>query len=366
MMFDALSEGEELLWLGPRSVSSLAATCAHWRRELAGNMSLWQALALRSPVVACMDLDEDAVDWRQMCEHSDFRTPAAGRCAALKRVGMDLEPAPRFLLVVEARPWRRPRTRNVVSLGGAWDVPASTLRGVFASAVGDAAIVDVSPSRAVFGSDAAAEAATKMDGIALSSPAGPRRLRVTVEAADAWKMVGVAALDWSDASRDRLRSARPIDDELKEADAVGARCLRFSVVAYQRGGLFMPTVVFRKDVARSDLDTGDVAAGSWAASRYNALGANPCVRRGTFFWGGGGAAQWGHLRVTRTRRRGDGAVCGHCARDAPEMLRCCAAASFCDAHCARAAWLFKHRRRCPRDRPVDGPESGRPHTASSA
>ena len=47
------------------------------------------------------------------------------------------------------------------------------------------------------------------------------------------------------------------------------------------------------------------------------------------------------------------ASCGYCARDAPRKLRCCEATYFCDAECAKQAWLFSHRKHCPREAPVE-------------
>ena len=340
-MIDVLPEGEALGYLGPSELCALMHTCEGWRKR-AGCNALWRAVAKRSPFVRALDLD-DGVDWRQICAHAHDgpRPPVAGRTAAVP------DPADAsYVLVVAAQPMRRPNSNRAVVLGGARGLPAAEIRDAFAAVVPAAAIAEIAPTRAVFRSDAAAEAATRFDGISLRG----RRLRVRLEADDAWRTVAFLPLAFL--SPLALRTVDRVDDALLRADEAGARVVRFTVVAYSRAGLFQPTVAFKQDLPRAALEEDPAAQKLfWSNARYNAIGTAPSLYRGFFCWAADDV-RWGHLRVSRSRRAA-AASCGFCARDAPRKLRCCEATYFCDAECARQAWLFSHRKRCPREAPVE-------------
>lgn len=208
--------------------------------------------------------------------------------------------------------------------------------------------------RVVFRCDDEAEEATKLDGISLCGAV----LRVKLAVGDEWVLVDCLRLDVvtrpGDEATTTLTAATgttPLKDALGLSDArLGARVVRLGVVAYSKTGAFAPTLVWSQDAPRSEFAEEVVR---FAGARYNALGTEPLVDDdGRFFWTAPETA-WRRLRVTRARRRIPGhAVCAHCVRTGPSLLACCASASFCDASCAKAAWLFQHRRSCDRDAPV--------------
>ena len=159
---------------------------------------------------------DDGVDWRQICAHAHDgpRPPVAGRTAAVP------DPADAsYVLVVAAQPMRRPNSNRAVVLGGARGLPAAEIRDAFAAVVPAAAIAEIAPTRAVFRSDAAAEAATRFDGISLRG----RRLRVRLEADDAWRTVAF------------LRAARERRVRLRRAGRGPRRGLRGDAVPPRHG-----------------------------------------------------------------------------------------------------------------------------------
>ena len=76
------------------------------------------------------------------------------------------------------------------------------------------------------------------------------------------------------------------------------------------------------------------------------------------------AACWRRMRVTRARAAGVG-TCDHCVATGDDLARCCATASYCDAACADAAWLFSHRRNCPRRAPLGAGDDDEPGASDS-
>lgn len=364
----AVELGEAVLrWLCGCDLGRIMCCAASWRTA-AGAPRLWRALASRHPLLGEMRF-EGAVDWRHLVEHGSPRTPDAASSAHLRVERGAIRPAPAFLLVLEAKPMRRPNTRRTVRVAGAADVDVNVLFEAFAAVVGAEAIASVEPPLVEFHSDAAADAATAVHGILLR---GGRRLTARLAAGDEWRRIsarrcgfeasagGGPGYGWTAVSGARddgpgyyqVAQREPLDDAFAAADALGARLLRVTVVAYSPRGAFAPTVVLLQDLPRGAFDRGSVPPIYWREARYNGLGhGDPVLSADRGFYWGAPASAWGRLRVTRPRRAAD-PRCDHCVTQGPDLRRCCGETRYCDASCARDAWLFTHARACARGTPL--------------